>query len=74
MNALAAVFRHPMVLTSRTLWMIVPLCVGVAIVYKTIRTQDLKHLPLEILILCGYILVGVGALMFAGWAFTRYAL
>ena len=71
---MATLFKHPMVFSSKTLWMVVPLCIAVAIVYKTIRTERLKRLPLEIVALCALILAGIGALMIAGWAFAKYAL
>jgi hypothetical protein len=68
-NVLAAVFTNPMVLNSQTFWLIIPVSVAVAIVYKTVRTTNLRRLPLEIVRLSLYILVSEAALMIAGWVF-----
>ncbi len=48
------------------LWLVLPLCAVVAVVYKTIRVHHLRQLPLQILGLWGYILFG---LIFLGVAF-----
>lgn len=59
-------FYYPMSLPSNSLlWMLLPLCLGAAIVYKTIRASDLKRLWLDIVMLFGYIVVGL-VLMGAG--------
>jgi len=48
------------------LWLVLPLCAVVAVVYKTVRVQHLRRLPLQILGLWAYILFG---LIFLGVAF-----
>ena len=65
-----SLFSNPMLLAADgwTLWLVIPLCVSVAIIYKTIRTNHLRGLPLEILALIGYMIVGLIALGVALWA------
>ena len=64
----AALFVNPMVLPFNSLlWLLLPLCVSVAVVYKTIRTEYLRRLPQEILVLLVYMLVGLLVLAGAMW-------
>ena len=72
MNLLASLFTHPLNLDDGTLWMAIPLSIAVAVVYKTIRTQSLKRLPMEALGASLYILVGMAGLMLVGWAFIAW--
>ena len=72
MNLLAGLFVHPIEIPGETLWMVVPVSLAVAIVYKTIRTQSLKRLPREIVILGLCIFAGEAALMLAGWAIVSW--
>ena len=66
-------FRNPMALPfDSLLWFLGPLCVAVAIVYKTVRTQNLRRLPLEILVLMGYMVVGLVALGAGLWLIQEY--
>ena len=69
MSILAALFTHPMIIGSQTFWLIIPVSVMVAIGYKTVRTENLKRLPLDIVRLVLYILVSEAALLAAGWVF-----
>ena len=60
---LAAIFTHPVVLPYNSLlWLLLPLCFGVAVIYKTIRIDDLRRLPKDILALSAYMLFGLAAL------------
>jgi hypothetical protein len=60
---IATIFYHPMNLPVRTvLWLVIPLCLSVVIVYKTVRTDNLRRLPLQILFLAAYVLAGLVAL------------
>lgn len=69
----AALFYHPMTAPSGwTLWLILPLCLMVAIVYKTIRAQELRTVPRQVTMLMLYIVVGLVALGSALWAFQAY--
>ena len=44
------------------LWLMLPLLLSVAIVYKTIRTEHICRLPVEIAKLMAYMLAGLTAL------------
>ncbi len=69
----AAVFYNPTVLSSDSLlWLLVPICASVAIVYKTLRTANLRRLPLQIAWLMTYMLVGLAALGAGLWAIHEY--
>ncbi len=67
-----SLFVNPMQMGPSHLFLVIPLCLGVAIVYKTIRVQDLRRLPLAILALWLYILAGVGTLMVAFHLLLEY--
>jgi hypothetical protein len=67
MSLLATLFMHPQHIADRDMWIIIPLSLAVAAVYKSIRTEHIRHLPREILLLTAYILAGVVGLMLAGW-------
>ena len=70
---LAAIFVNPVSLPSwLCLWLIVPLCVAVAIVYKTIRVQHLSQLPRQVLLLLAYMFLGLGALGAGLWAMWEF--
>ena len=57
------IFTHPMALKSTSLlWLAIPLCASVAIAYKTVRTRNLRRLPLDVLMLVIYMVVGLAAL------------
>jgi hypothetical protein len=42
-------------------WLILPLCAGVAIVYKSVKCQSMRTVPREALIIFVWILVGMAA-------------
>ena len=66
-------FYNPMMLGyDRLLWLVIPLCAGVAIVYKTVRTQDVSRLHVEILELMAYIVVGLAALGVGLWLIEKF--
>lgn len=73
MIAAWTIFKNPVVLHfSEHLWFLLPLCVAVAVVYKTIRTQNLRRLPIEIAVLLAYMAAGL-AIMGAGlWVLHEY--
>ncbi len=55
-----ALFYYPMQLPQNlVLWMVLPLCLSVAIVYKTIRVGEIRRMPREALGLFLYIVVGL---------------
>ncbi len=66
-------FMEPLPIDAIWLWLCVPLVMGVAVVYKTIKLDDLTQLPKEALILGGQVLVfmamGMGLLSLLTWWF-----
>ncbi len=71
--SLFALFVKPVDFSSTTaLWLILPLSAAVAIVYKTIRTEDIRRLPLQCLAAILYVYAGLGALGAGLWLFQRY--
>lgn len=59
---------------SLIFWLMIPLCLAVIVVYRTVRTTDVKKLPAEILRMSGYL---AGAILLLGvslWVIMRYAL
>jgi hypothetical protein len=70
---LANIFTHPVVLPYHSLlWLLLPLCLGVAVIYKTIRIDDLRGLPKGILTLSAYMLFGLTALATGLWLIQSY--
>ncbi len=67
-------FVNPMTPSSglTLLWLLLPVCAAVAIVYKTIRTSRLSRLWLEIVALIGYMVIGLGALGAGLWLIQAY--
>ena len=52
---------------SCMLWLVVPLCFSVAIIHRTLRSEDLTGLWLRVLRLTAQIVVGLGALAVIMW-------
>ncbi len=72
---MATLFWHPMTLDSAsTIWLLIPLCISVAVTYKTIRVQRLSQLPVQILLLVVFILGGLALLGGALWAIQEIIL
>lgn len=68
-----AIFTTPMVLHfDSLLWLLLPLCASVAVTYKTIRTRDLRRLPIQIGSLLAYMAGGLIALGVALWMLHEY--
>ena len=66
-------FYNPMTLEyDQLLWLLLPLCASLAIVYKTVRTTNLRRLPLEALALFGYLILGMVGLGAGLWLITKY--
>ncbi len=69
----ATLFTYPMTIsTDVILFLVLPLLVSVAIVYKTIRVKNIRRLPLEIGILIGYMVAGLVALGVGLWLVQEY--
>ena len=65
---IAVLFKNPVLWRSDSLlWMVIPLCASVAIVYKAIRTQNLRRLPLEVVGVIAYLVAGMAALAAGLW-------
>ena len=68
-----ALFDKPMTLHFYSLlWLLMPLCVAVAVVYKTLRTEILARLPMEIARLVAYMAAGLTVLALALWMLHEY--
>lgn len=40
-------FLHPLPVWDYWVWLLVPLCLGVSIVYKAVRIESMRRLPFE---------------------------
>ena len=66
-------FYNPMILSfNRLLWLLIPLCASVAIVYKTVRIRRLDNLHIQIISLLLYMLVGLVLLGTGLWLLHEY--
>ncbi len=64
----ATLFVNPMELpTGALLWLLLPLCAAVGIVYKTVRIDNLRRLPVSIGVLVVLMIVGLVALGVGLW-------
>jgi hypothetical protein len=65
---LATIFVNPIPIdpTDAIFW-VIPLCIAVAAVYRTIRTDNLRRLPREIVTLSVCLIGGLAALMAILW-------
>jgi hypothetical protein len=70
----ATIFQNPMTLSSgpTLLWLLLPLCASVAIVYKTLRTHRLARLWLQVIALIAYMVAGLTAMGVGLWAIQAY--
>ena len=69
----ATLFHNPLQLSSSSLlWLLLPLWLGVAIVYKTIRTRRLPRLAWEIIGVFVYLMAGSAALAVALWLVQEF--
>ena len=66
---LAGLFTTAIELASRhqRLLLILPLCLSIAIVYKTTRCENLREVPVAALVLWGTIVVGMYAVGVGVW-------
>ena len=69
MMIVSRIFTHPIELNSGiwTLLLLVPLCASVVVVYKTVRTESLRRLPIEIIAAMAYVGGGLIELGFVLW-------
>ena len=72
---IATLFVHPVTLPYWSqLPLLLPLCLAAAIVYKTIRTEDVAKLPREAGLLMLYIVLGLIAAAIGLWVVFWLAL
>ena len=67
---IAQLFVKPIEISFQSaMWYIIPLCAAVAIVYKTIRTDDIRKVPrAAAVLLFVFILPGLALMAAALWA------
>ena len=69
----ATLFINPIAIPFKSqLWLLLPLCVAVATIYKTIRTDNIRRLHIEILVLVVHIIAGLVVLGAGLWAIDTY--
>ncbi|MBI5723210.1 MAG: hypothetical protein HZA50_04575 [Planctomycetes bacterium] len=67
-------FYNPVPMPSTwSFWLLLPLCLSIVVVYRTIRTKDMRRLPMEILRLSIYMAAGLSILGLALWL-LRYCM
>ena len=54
-------FVYPLPIWDHWPWLILPLCAGVAIVYKSVKCQTMSRVPKEALVIFVWMLVGFAA-------------
>ncbi len=54
------------------IWLVLPLCAVVAVVYKTLRVRHLRQLPFQVLAVWAYMAVGLAALAVAFYLLVEY--
>ena len=63
LSAVASIFTTPMLTSSSlAMWLVIPLCISVATIYRTLRTDDVRKLPKQITILSVKIIGAFAAL------------
>jgi len=67
-----SLFVNPIPMGQNSLFLVLPLCAVVGVVYKTIRTRELRRLPLQILWLWAYLVAGLIALGIGFWVLVQY--
>ena len=66
-------FYHPMTLPFKSLlWLMLPLCLAVAVIYKTVRATNLRGLCWQVMAMMGYILAGLTALGAVLWLIEEF--
>jgi hypothetical protein len=66
-------FTNPIHLsTAAAMWLILPLCLAVVAVYKTIRAERPGRILRDMLFPTAYVLVGLAALGLGLWALQEY--
>jgi hypothetical protein len=69
MSAVIALLTTPVTLTGwQHMLMLVPLCLAISIVYKTLKCENLREVPIASIVLCITIVVGMYAVGVGLWA------
>ena len=70
---IASLFYNPVTINSGLeLWLVLPLCAVVGLVYKAVRVENLRSLPMEFLRLMVYMAVGLTTLCLVLWLIHTY--
>jgi hypothetical protein len=64
-------FLDPLPVWNYWPWLLLPLTVGVSIVYKSIKCRSMRQVPVEAAIIAFWILVGMTAAALALWGIVR---
>ncbi len=65
-------FLAPLPIDDAWFLLVLPLLVAVAVVYKTIRLNDLRKVPREAIKLSGQVLLYMGLAVVAVWVIVRW--
>jgi hypothetical protein len=65
-------FLDPLPVWNHWLWLILPLCIAVAVVYKSMKCRTIKQVPLEagavvLWILGGFAAAAFGLMLLVNW-------
>lgn len=60
-------FIHPAPLWDYWVWLLIPLCVSVSVVYKTIKCRYVDQIPREATALTMYILLAMAGVALGVW-------
>ena len=70
---IATLFNNPITLNSDSeLWLLLPLCAAVGLVYKTIRVEHISELLKEFLLLMVYMAFGLVSLCTLLWVIHTF--
>ena len=70
---IATLFYNPITLSFESeLWLLLPLCAAVGLVYKTIRVESITHLFKEFVLLLLYMAFGLVVLCTLLWMIDTY--
>jgi hypothetical protein len=64
-------FRQPLPIWDYWYLLLIPLCVGISIVYKAIKCREIKQVPKEAGVICTVILLGMTLAAVALYALMR---
>ena len=65
-------FLHPMKVWDYWPWLLLPLCLGVSIVYKSVRVESMRRVPLEAVRATFWIVAGMAGAALALLLLVRW--